>query len=83
MKKSLKTFALLGSGLIILSFTLVVINQTAGVVSARQGSPSRPGYGDALGALDRLWRNHRRARRDDHADAEAARTAGERVRPGI
>jgi Domain of unknown function (DUF697) len=33
MKKSLKTFALLGSGLIILSCTLVVINQTAGVVS--------------------------------------------------
>src|SRR5262245_18834218 len=32
MKKSLKTFALLGSGLIILSCTLVVINQTAGVV---------------------------------------------------
>ena len=32
MKKSLKTFALLGSGLIILSFTVVVINQTAGVV---------------------------------------------------
>jgi hypothetical protein len=33
MKKSLKTFALLGSGLIILSCTLVVINQTAGVVA--------------------------------------------------
>jgi hypothetical protein len=32
MKKSLKTFALLGSGMIILSCTLVVINQTAGVV---------------------------------------------------
>jgi hypothetical protein len=33
MKKTIKTFALLGSGLIILSFTLVVINQTAGVVA--------------------------------------------------
>src|SRR5262245_51060056 len=32
MTKSLKTFALLGSGLILLSFTVVVINQTAGVV---------------------------------------------------
>jgi hypothetical protein len=32
MKKSLKTIVLLGSGMIILSFTLVVINQTAGVV---------------------------------------------------
>ena len=32
MKKSLKTFALLGSSLIVLSFTVMVINQTAGVV---------------------------------------------------
>jgi hypothetical protein len=32
MKKSLKTFALLGSSFILLSFTVVVINQTAGVV---------------------------------------------------
>lgn len=32
MKKSLKIFAVLGSSLILLSFTVVVINQTAGVV---------------------------------------------------
>jgi len=32
MKKTIKTFALLGSGLLILSFTVVVVNQTAQVV---------------------------------------------------
>jgi len=41
MKKSLKTFALLGSSLILLSFTVVVINQTAGVVQlAREVHPA-------------------------------------------
>ena len=40
MQKSLKTLALLGSGMIILSCTLVVINQTAGVVQlAREVHP--------------------------------------------
>jgi Domain of unknown function (DUF697) len=41
MKKSLKTFALLGSSLILLSFTVIVINQTAGVVQlAREVHPA-------------------------------------------
>jgi Domain of unknown function (DUF697) len=48
MKKSLKTFALLGSGLMILSFTLVVINQTAGVVQLAK--EIHPGLGTAT-----LW----------------------------
>ena len=40
MQKSLKTLALLGSGMILLSCTLVVINQTAGVVQlAREVHP--------------------------------------------
>jgi Domain of unknown function (DUF697) len=41
MKKSLKTFALLGSSLVLLSFTVIVINQTAGVVQlAREVHPA-------------------------------------------
>lgn len=41
MKKSLKTFALLGSSLILLSCTVVVINQTAGVVQlAKEVDPA-------------------------------------------
>ena len=32
MKKTIKTFALLGSGLLLVSFTVVVVNQTAQVV---------------------------------------------------
>jgi hypothetical protein len=32
MNKTLKTLAMLASGLVLLSFTVVVINQTAGVV---------------------------------------------------
>ncbi len=48
MKKSLKTFALLGSSLILLSFTVVVVNQTAGVVQlAKEVHP-------ALGTVT-LW----------------------------
>ena len=48
MKKSLKTFAFLGSALILLSFTVVVINQTAGVVQlAKEVDP-------ALGTVT-LW----------------------------
>jgi Domain of unknown function (DUF697) len=48
MKKSLKTFALLGSSFILLSFTVVVINQTAGVVQlAKEVHP-------ALGTVT-LW----------------------------
>jgi hypothetical protein len=48
MKKSLKTLALLGSSLILLSFTVVVVNQTAGVVQlAREVHP-------ALGSVT-LW----------------------------
>ena len=47
-EKSLKTLALLGSGLILLSFTVVVINQTAGVVQlAKEVHP-------ALGTVT-LW----------------------------
>ncbi len=48
MKKSLKTFALLGSGFIILSCTLVVINQTAGVVQLAK--EVHPAFGTAT-----LW----------------------------
>ena len=48
MKKSLKTFALLGSCLVVLSFTVVVVNQTAGVVQlAKEVHP-------ALGTVT-LW----------------------------
>src|SRR5262245_10296986 len=48
MKKSLKTVALLGSSFILLSFTVVVINQTAGVVQlAKEVHP-------ALGTVT-LW----------------------------
>ena len=41
MNKTLKTLATLGSGMVLLSFVVVVINQTAGVVQlAREVNPS-------------------------------------------
>ena len=41
MNKTLKTLAMLGSGMVLLSFVVVVINQTAGVVQlAKEVNPS-------------------------------------------
>ena len=72
MNKTLKTLATLGCGMVLLSFVVVVINQTAGVVQLAK--EVQPGLGDrdALGSLDRLWRSDRRAGRDPDADAAAA-----------
>ncbi len=78
MKKTIKTFALLGSGLLILSCTVVVVNQTAQVVQLAK--TVHPVFGTATlwGLLVGVWRNDRRAGGDGDADAAPVDAAGQR-----
>ena len=60
MNKTLKTLAVLASGLVVLSFTVVVINQTAGVVQLAKEVHPVARHRDALGPALRLRRDDRR-----------------------